>query len=513
MNRRRNLAILAACLVAIVGIGVAVRPHAHAIPARTAQVAYTRFQTKLPETGVVQRPQTNVLAALVVGNLARIDVRPGEHVAAGTVLATIANPQLVNAEQDAHQAYLAAQGRARTAIATNAALPAQNRSAVVQAQAALEQARFNLNQAIQDERAGAQSGLGYGGTSAAQQRAAADAEVASKQTDLGEAQRIADANRALYAQKAISRDTLDQSVAKLDEARIAYDQSRSNRQETYAQLARQSPVLSDRVRAARDAVTQAQAQLASARAAAAEDHSGDVEAALADARQHEADWRYAADQVGRLRIVAPFPGTVQSIASETQDTLRPLQPGDPVTVGQAVVTLAVEGGFVVRARVDEQDVASVHGGQQAIVSGEDLGSTTLIGHVATIGAIAQKSDDPSNTARQVITTIALDRSVPYLRDGMNVDVDIVTQDQPHVLAVAADAIRRDPNGNAYVLVVRDGVAHRRDVRLGMTSDTQAVVRGGLRAGETIVVDRNVGIVDGVAVTPTAVPSALPSSQP
>jgi HlyD family secretion protein len=511
VNRRRNLVVLAVGLLAIVAIGVvAAGPHGNAIVARTAQVGYTRFQTKLPETGVIQRPRTHVLAALVAGNLARINVKPGERVQAGTELATISNPQLVNAEQDAHQAYLAAAGRARSALAANAALPSQNRSAVVQAEASLEQARFNLNQAVQDERAGVQSGLGYGGTSAAQQRAAADADVASKQTDLREAQRVADANRDLYAQKAVSRDALDQSVAKLEQARVAYQQSRRNRQETYAQLARQSPVLSDRVCAARDAVTQAQAQLASAKAGAAQDKSGDVQAAQADAQQRYVNWRYAADQVSRLRIVAPFDGVVQSIANEPQDTLRPLQTGDAVAVGQAVVTLAAESGFVVRARVDEQDIASVRSGQRAHVSGEDLGATTLSGHVATIGAIAQKSDDPSNTARQIITTIALDRTVPYLRDGMSVDVDIVTQDLPRVLAVPADAIRRDPAGKSYVLVVNSGLARKRDVRLGTTSDTQAVVRSGLHPGETIIVDRNAGIVDGVRVTPTALPSAAPS---
>lgn len=511
-QRRRNLFIFIGALVAIVLVGViAVRPRGNAIVARTASVRYTHFQTKLPETGVVQRPRTNVLAALVAGNLERIWVKPGDHVAAGQVLATIANPQLVNAEITAHQAYVAAAGRARTAVATNEALPTQNRSAIVQAEAALEQARFNLSQAIQDERAGVQSGLGYGGTSAAQQRAAADADVASKQTDLHEAQRIADANRDLYAQKALSRDALDQSVARLEQARVAYDQARRNRAETYAQLARQSPVLSDRVRASRDAVTQALAQLTSAKAAAAEDKSGDVEAARAEAAQRDEDWRYAADQVRRLRITAPFAGVVQSVANETQDTLRPLQPGDAITVGQAVVTIAPEGGFVVRARVDEQDIANVRVGQATNVSGEDLGTTTLPGHVAAIAATAQKSDDPSNTARQVITTIALDRTVPYLRDGMSVDVDIVTQDRPHVLAVAADAIRRDGNGAPYVLVVTNGVAKKRSVTLGTSSDTQAIVRTGLRPGETIVVDRNVGIVDGVAVTPAASPSPSPSS--
>ncbi len=97
-------------------------------------------------------------------------------------------------------------------------------------------------------------------------------------------------------------------------------------------------------------------------------------------------------------------------------------------------------------------------GQAAIVSGEDLGTATLPGHIVLIGAVAQKSDDPSNTARQMLTTVALDKTVPYLRDGMSVDVDIVTQDRPHVLALPVDAVRRDPKNNPYVLVVDSGQA-------------------------------------------------------
>ena len=514
MNRGRNVLILCAALAAVVALGVfAVRPRGSATTVRVVTVGFTRYQSKLPETGVVQRPQTQTLAALVPGNVGAILVHPGQHVAAGTLLATITNPQLVNAEEDAHQAYLASSGRARTASATNGALPAQNRSAVVQAQAAVETARFNLNQAIQDERAGAQSGLGYGGQSATAQRAAADASVATAQTDLREAQRIADANRDLYAQKAVSKDALDQSLAKLEQTRVAYAQAVRSRSETNASLARQTPVLSDRVRANRNALDQAQAALAAARANAAQDKSGDVQSAQADAAQRYADWQYALAQLRRLRITAPFAGVVQTVASQSADTLRALQPGDAVTAGQAIVTLAGEGGYIVRARVDEQDVANVRPGLAAIVSGEDLGTTKLPGHVALVGAVAQKSDDPSNTARQILTTISLDRTVPFLRDGMNVDVDIVTQDLAHALAIPADAVRRDAADRPFVLLVVRGRTAKRAVTLGPASDTQAIVRSGLRPNDVIVAERNVGIVDGMSVTPTAAPSASPSPKP
>jgi multidrug efflux pump subunit AcrA (membrane-fusion protein) len=177
------------------------------------------------------------------------------------------------------------------------------------------------------------------------------------------------------------------------------------------------------------------------------------------------------------------------------------------------VTIAPEGGFIVRARVDEQDIASVRAGQPAIVSGEDLGTTTLPGHVATIGAVAQKSDDPSNTARQIATTIALDRTVPYLRDGMSVDIDIVTQDRPRVIALPTDAIRHDPAGKPYVLVFAAGHAVKRGIAVGSANDAQTIVTSGLHLGERVIADRNVGIVDGVAVSPTSVPTAKASAKP
>ena len=514
MNRRRNVIIIVGALSAVVAIGaIASRPQGKAPTARVFTVAYTRYQTKLPSTGIVQRPQTQTLAALVGGNVGQIYVRPGQRVPGGALLATISNPQLVNAEQTAHQAYLAAQGRARTAESTSSTLPTQNRSTVVQAQAALEQARFNLNQAIQDQRAGAQSGLGYGGASASQQRAAADAAVAQRETDLREARRIADADRDLFAQKAIAKNTVDQDAAKLAQAQVAYDQAKRDRNETYAAIARQSPVLSDRVRAQRDALAQAQAALAAAQANAAQDKSGDVAAARAEAAQRYQDWRYASDQVARLRIIAPYPGVVQTIATETGDSLRPLQPGDTVTVGQPVITMSAESGFIVRTKVDEQDIANVHVGQRAVVSGEDLGAATLAGHVALIGAVAQKSDDPSNTARQIVTTVALDKTLPYLRDGMSVDVDLITQDRPHVLAVPADAVRRDANNKPFVLAVVKGRTVKRSVKLGATSDTQAVVDSGVKPGEVLVAERNIGIVEGIAVSPTTAPSASPSPTP
>jgi RND family efflux transporter MFP subunit len=447
----------------------------------------------------------------VGGDIVRVAVSPGDRVAAGQVLVELRNPQLVSSADGARAAYEAATGRASSAVESNAVLPAQNQSNVVQAEFNLEQAKFNLNQAITDQKNGAQSGLGYGGSTAQAQRVAADANVANAQTSLSEAQRIYDADTDLFANKAISKDALSQQAARLEQAQIAADQARRQRADTYSQLQQNVSVLADRVRATRDAVRQAEAALAAAKQQAAQNKAGDVTAARGDAAARLNDLRYAQDQVARLTIRAPYAGIVQTIATQSTDSLRPLQPGDNVTAGEALLTLAANAGFIVRARVDEQDISQVRLGESARISGEDLGDRTLSGHVAAIGEVAQKSDDPANTSRQIITTIKLDRSLPFLRDGMNVDVDIVTTDRPHVIAVPSEAIRRD-DAKAYVFVVRpgNGRAIKTPVELGATNDTQTIVTRGIRPGDTVVIDRNPAIVDNVAVKAAPEPSPAPS---
>jgi RND family efflux transporter MFP subunit len=505
--KRRNLIFAAAGLVLLVIVGlIAARPRNTAIEVRTDTAAIANFETKLPETGTLQRPVTQTITALVGGNLGRLYVKSGDRVAAGQLLAKIENPQIVATLTANTAAALSASSRARSAEATNVALPSQLRSNVVQAQATLVQARVQLQQARQDLAAGSQSGLGYGGSTAEEQRLAADANASKADTDLREAQRIYDANRELYAQKAISKDALDQASARLDQARVAANQAHREREILTGTLARNKTVLGDRVRAAENAVRQSEAALEAAEAGSRNTKEADVQAARADAARAETDRAYAADQVERLTIRAPFAGLVEAISSQPGDTLRPLQPGDTIQPGQEIMKIAADNGFIVRAKVDEQDISGVRAGQKVRIGGEDFGQATLPGHVASVSAIAQRSDDPSNTARQIVTTIALDGTLPFLRDGMSVDVDIITKSRPNVLVVSSDAIRKD-GANAYVFAVVNGKARKTAVTLGDANDVQTVIASGLAAGDVVVADKSAAIVDGAAVKPAPKPSA------
>jgi RND family efflux transporter MFP subunit len=487
-GRGRFLVIVAGVLLVALVAGILHGRRAPR-PVPVVTVARALFVIDLPESGIVQYPEIQTISAQTAGNIGRIFVRPGDRVRGGQLLATIENPQVTANAAGTAAAYRSASARAESASVTGG-------SNVVQAEANLEAARTRLAQADQDLANGLQPGAGYGQSTAAEQRAQVEANLTTATTNLREAQRMYFAYRQLESEKAVSRDQLDQTEAKYEQAKGLYNQARLAYASLGDQLTRSHEVLEDNVRSAQEGVAQAQAQLATARI---ESSGGDVAAARAEASESASEYALAREQSEAMRIHAPYDATVLTVAPEKDDPLRPLQPGDAVGSGQAILTLAAHGGFIVRTRVDEQDIIDVRLGQRARITGEDFPGQTLSGRVAEISPIAQRTGEGASSSRTVATTIAIDQSPPFLRDGMGVNVAILTTELPRAIFVPSDAILRDAT-ETYVFVVRDGIARRQIVRVGMKNETEAVIVAGLRPGDVIVALDVAGLRDGDAVS-------------
>ncbi len=302
------------------------------------------------------------------------------------------------------------------------------------------------------------------------------AQVDTTKSALDEARRVYEADAALLAQKAIARSQVDADRAKLDQARVAYDQALQQ-----LKLGAVSGYGQDSVQAAQAAAEKTR---------------------IVNAQNQQ--------QVAFTQIVAPESGIVQTIAAETGNPLRSLHRGDAVTAGQTLFTMAANDRYVVKAEVDEQDIINVRVGQRANVSGQDFPGKTIHGHVTYISPVAQNSTDASSTAKQILTTIALDDSPAFLKDGMTADVDILTTDLPHAIAVPNDAVITD-KGRSYVYLVRKGIAKKIPIVVGRVGDSSTLVRSGLVPGEEIVIQKNPALKDGVAIKP--LPSPSPSASP
>ncbi len=302
-------------------------------------------------------------------------------------------------------------------------------------------------------------------------------QVETQRSALAEARRIYNSDVQLLNQRAIARTTVDADKAKLDQAQVAYDQAVEQ-----LKLGAVSGYGVNSVQAAEAAAEKAQ---------------------IVNSQNQQ--------QLALTRITAPFAGVIQTVAAQPSDALRSLEPGDPVTAGQALFTIAAGEGYIVKAQVDEQDVINVRTGQRANVTGQDFPGRTIPGRVARIAPVAVKSTDASSTARQVLTTIALDNDPNFLRDGMSADIDILTTDIPHALTIPNGAIGKDGKSQ-YVFVVRDGVAKKRTLKLGQANDSVTLVKSGLVPGDTIVSALPTpALKDGAKVT--QMPSASPSASP
>jgi HlyD family secretion protein len=470
MTHRQRIGIVAAVVLILLAVAIAFAwPRRPVVSARLGTAHYASYVSTLPAFGTIERSDLRTIAASQPGNLDRFQARPGQRVERGEIVATISNPQLVSAAESAHAMYLAAAARAASASDKSAAN-------LESAQLAVDQARRNL--AVGDD--GTQA-------SASEQRSIAAAAVARAETEAREADRIANANRDLYAQKAISRDALDQSEARASEAHVALVRAQQHVADVSTEIARETPLLRERLRTAEDVL------------ALARSNAGDLAAARDEATARLSDWTYARDRAAGLEIRAPFDGTVQTIANIPGDATRPLRPGDPVEAGTILLTIATSNAFSVRTTIDEQDVTSVNVGQRTRVSGDDFRGHVLGGRVVAINAVAQKTGDAANASRQVVTIVRLDSAPDYLRAGMSAEVDIITNVQQRALVVDPVAIRRDASGAPYVFVVRSGLAVKTPINAGPMNQTQAVVRSGLGDGDVVVADHTAAVVEGAKV--------------
>jgi len=300
------------------------------------------------------------------------------------------------------------------------------------------------------------------------------AQVDTSKSALDEARRVYDADVAMLTEKAIARNQVDADKAKLEQAQVAYDQAVQQ-----LKLGAVSGYGMDSVQAA-----QANAQ----------------KSRILNAQNQQ--------QVAFTHITAPMTGIVETVASESGNALRSLEPGDAVTAGQTLFTIAAEDRYVVKAQVDEQDIINVHLGQSANVSGQDFPGHVIPGHVVRIDPVAQKSTDASSTSMQVLTTIALDRSPAFLKDGMSADVDILTTDIPHAIVIPTEAIARSGK-TSFVYVVSGGLAKKRAISLGRAGNGMTQVLSGLSPGEVIVAAKAPGLVAGAPLTPLPSPSGSP----
>jgi HlyD family secretion protein len=180
-----------------------------------------------------------------------------------------------------------------------------------------------------------------------------------------------------------------------------------------------------------------------------------------------------------------------------------LAEGQPVSSGEALLTVTDASTLSLTAQVDETDVLLVRAGVPATAELDAVPDATYDSGVESV------DPTPTQSSRGGVTYLVRLRlglgrqadgtSAPAPRPGMSAVVDLRVRTARHVLAVPAAAVFRDGRRDA-VWVVDHGVARERVVRLGAQGRTHVQVLDGVRLGDSIVAHGADQVHDGDSVS-------------
>jgi RND family efflux transporter MFP subunit len=88
-----------------------------------------------------------------------------------------------------------------------------------------------------------------------------------------------------------------------------------------------------------------------------------------------------------------------------------------------------------------------------------------------------------------------------LKAGMFVKGRIITGIKPSAIVVPVDAVWRRSGQAAYIYVVVNNEAKKREVKTGQEDADSIEITSGLARGETVVAEQNLELAEGVKVAP------------
>lgn len=187
--------------------------------------------------------------------------------------------------------------------------------------------------------------------------------------------------------------------------------------------------------------------------------------------------------LSQCEVRAPFAGVIVD---------RLVEVGDYANEGQAVFRVVRLDRVKVAFDVPEQDVGALQPGQAKTFTLAALPDREFTG---TITFLSSQAARESNSFP---VELEADNADGALKAGMIAEVALARRQHEGAVTVPLAAVV-PRKGEHYVFTVTDGRAVRKRVLLGDLVGSEAVLEGGLAAGERVVVEGHRGLQDGMAV--------------
>jgi HlyD family secretion protein len=179
--------------------------------------------------------------------------------------------------------------------------------------------------------------------------------------------------------------------------------------------------------------------------------------------------------VNMARITAPFDGTVTEA-----DSL----PGDQVAAGATAFRLDNLDSLLVDVQVSEVDINSVKVGQPVMLTFDAILGTEYHGEVVEVAQAGAATQGVVNFT----VTVEITDADENVKPGMTAAVNIVVQEVKDAILIPNRAVRI-VDGQRVVYLLINGQPVKKELRLGVSSDTASVVAvGDVKPGDVVILN-------------------------
>ncbi|MCF6262607.1 MAG: efflux RND transporter periplasmic adaptor subunit [Xanthomonadales bacterium] len=200
------------------------------------------------------------------------------------------------------------------------------------------------------------------------------------------------------------------------------------------------------------------------------------------------------DLLRKTLIKSPIDGIVIQSEIKVGETVIA---GTTNIPGSTLMVIADPSATLTEVQVDEADIAQIIEGLAADIYSAAYPDTPLSGVVESIATVARRA--PGQQSLSFLVKILLDEQDSLIiRPGMSVRADIYTQTSEETISVPIQAVLfeegtvtdkkdEEKEDQAYVFLFQKGKAVRKNVEVGLSSDSDQEITKGLRKGQRIVI--------------------------
>jgi HlyD family secretion protein len=225
----------------------------------------------------------------------------------------------------------------------------------------------------------------------------------------------------------------------------------------------------------------------------------DLHAARESMQQANASLDQALKRLDKTEVKAPISGTVTAVQIKIGETAVASATG---MAGSSLMTIADIGSIMAEVNVDEADVAKVMVGQKSKVYPAAFDDRPVTGIVEEVSMAPRANLAGASQGKSYVVKLRLAETSLGIRTGMTCRVEIITGGGSLRPVLPIQAILTGENmkldnkdgkeakealkSAGVVFTVKDGVARKKEVKVGIADDNNQEILSGVVDGDTVV---------------------------